>query len=98
MHGNRHSTIVVIRRRAFVHLKHGTSPSRKARNLKDLRRYLNIATLDNDGLIIVRKDIPFQQARSLIVVPVGILHGVVTALHTCTLQASYKTPIEAFVR
>ena len=68
-------------RRAFAHLKHGTSPSRKARNMKNLRRYLNIATLDNDGLIIVNKDIPFQQSRSLIVVPVGILHGVVTALH-----------------
>ena len=38
-----------------AHLKHGTTPSRKARNV---RRYLNVTTLENDGLIVVHKDIP----------------------------------------
>ena len=55
-------------RRAFAHLRHGTRPSRKARNLKHLRRYLGIATLDERGLIIVNKEDPFTSRRSLTVV------------------------------
>ena len=42
-------------RSAFANLKHGTRPSRKARNLKHLRRYLRVATLDEHGLIMVNR-------------------------------------------
>ena len=59
--------------RAFVHLKHGNRPSHKARNLKHLRRYLRVATLDQHGLIIVNKDDPFASKNSLIVVPHKLL-------------------------
>ena len=68
-------------RRTYAHLKHGTTSSCKARNLKNVRRYLNVTTLENDGLIVVHKDIPFKQQTSLIVIPVDILHGILTALH-----------------
>ena len=68
-------------RRTYAHLKNGTSPSRKTRNLKNVRRYLSIATLENDGLIVVHKDIPFKQQHSLVVIPVDLLHGICTALH-----------------
>lgn len=75
-------------RRAFVHLKAGTRPSRKARNLKHLRRYLNAATLDQTGLIIVNKEDPFTSNRSLIVVPHKLLPGIVTAIHLHTNHCS----------
>ena len=66
-------------RRTYAHLKHGTTPY-KARNLKNVRRYLNVTTV-NDGLIVVHKDIPFKQQTSLVVIPVDILHGILDALH-----------------
>ncbi len=40
-------------RRTRAHLKQGTRPSKKATNVKDVKRYLNIATEGKDGLIVV---------------------------------------------
>ncbi len=68
-------------RRAFAHLTQGTKPSRKARNLKHLRKYLNVATVDANGLIIVRKSTPLFHQQALIVVPYDILPGIITAMH-----------------
>ena len=68
-------------RRAFAHLTHGTRPSRKSRDLKHLRRYLSVASLDDTGLIIVKKCDPFTGSRHLIVVPFQIIPGIVTAIH-----------------
>ena len=68
-------------RRAFAHLTQGTQPSRKARHLKHLRKYLNVATVDRNGLIVVRKQDPLLHERTLIVVPYNILSGIITAMH-----------------
>ena len=68
-------------RRAFAHLTQGTKPSRKARHLKHVKKYLNVATVDENGLIIVRKQDPFLHQRSLIVVPYDIMPGIITAMH-----------------
>ena len=68
-------------RRAYAHLTQGTRPSRKTRHLKNLRRYLNIATVNNQGVIVVCKSDPYVGQRSLIVVPSTILPGLLTALH-----------------
>ena len=54
------------------HLTHGTRPSRKSRNIKDLRRYLNVTTVNNQGLIVVSKNDPFIGLHDLIVVPSAI--------------------------
>jgi len=54
-------------RRTFAHLTQGTRPSRKSRNLKNLRRYLNVASVDDQGLIVVHKQDPGVPHRSLIV-------------------------------
>ena len=68
-------------RRAFAHLTQGTSPSRKARHIKNLRKYLRVCTVDSNGLLIVRKQDPLHHERPLIVVPYDILPGIITAMH-----------------
>ena len=68
-------------RRVFAHLTQGTRPSRKAKHVRDVKRYLAHCSIDNQGLIIVRKSDPFVHHRELIVVPDEILPGLLTALH-----------------
>ena len=46
-----------------------------------MKRYLNVATLGKDGLIIVRRDLPFSPTRECIVVPRDVLPGLLTALY-----------------
>lgn len=70
-------------RRAFAHLTHGTRPSKKTKNIKHLRTYLQKCSINNQGLIITRKsDQHNMMERELIVVPCEILRGLVTAIHT----------------
>ena len=44
-------------RRVYVHLTQGTRPSRKARHIRDVKRYLTICSLNDYGLVIVRERI-----------------------------------------
>ena len=67
-------------RHAYAHLTQGTKPGRKARHLQHLRKYLNVASVDDNGLIIVHKQDSSSHQRSLIVVPYDILPGIITAL------------------
>ena len=67
--------------RVHAHLTQGTCPAKKAKNLKELRRYLNCASLDSNGVLIVHKQDPFLHQRKLILEPSHILSGVLTALH-----------------
>ena len=75
-------------RRVYAHLTQGTRPSKKSRNLRHLRRYLNVATVDDHGLIVVHKQDPGHPRRSLIVVPADILPGIVTAMHLSLKHAT----------
>ena len=68
-------------RRVFAHLTQGTRPSKKAKNTRDVKRYLSLCSIDNQGLIIVRISDPFVHHRDLIVVPDALLPGLLTALH-----------------
>ena len=45
-------------RKTCAHLKQGTTPSRKATNITDVKRYLTTTKLDKDGLLIVHDYIP----------------------------------------
>ena len=71
-----------------MRLTQGTRPSKKSRNLRHLRRYLNVATVDDHGLIVVHKQDPGHPRRSLIVVPADILPGIVTAMHLSLKHAT----------
>lgn len=68
-------------RRTHAHLKQGTRPSKKTTNAKDVKRYLNVAAISRDGLLVVRKDEPFAVSRECIIVPREIIDGLLTALH-----------------
>ena len=85
-------------RRTYAHLTQGTRPSRKARNLKDIRRYLNVASLDNTGLIVVKKQDPYAAVRYQIVVPRNIIPGIATALHLHFEHATKNQLIQLFKR
>ena len=68
-------------RRTRAHLQQGTRPSKKLTNIKDVKRYLNVATIANDGLLVVRRDEPLVPSRECIIVPRQVLDGLLTALH-----------------
>ena len=68
-------------RRTHAHLSQGTRPSKKATNIKDIKRYLQVATITSDGLIVVHKTDPFSPVRECVIVPRSVFPGLVTALH-----------------
>ena len=68
-------------RRACAHLKQGTKPSRKSTGIKDVKRYLQIAKVVNDGLLVVPEYIPSVGRVERIVVPEMYLHGLLECLH-----------------
>ena len=68
-------------RRVHAHLKQGTRPSKKLTNIKDIKRYLNVASISKDGLLVVKRSQPFAGTTETIVVPRSVLDGLLTALH-----------------
>ena len=68
-------------RRTHAHLAQGTRPSKKLTNVKDVKRYLNVATIAKDGLLVVKRNEPFAPSRECIIVPRQVLDGLLTALH-----------------
>ena len=79
----------------YARLAQGTRPNRKKNTtIKLVKRYLRIATLLPDGLLVVKKDIPFTQTRSLIIVPHHALAGLLNSLHF-KIQHLSKTQLSA---
>jgi len=68
-------------RRVHAHLRQGTRPSKKLTNVKDVKRYLNVATVSHGGLLVVKKHVPLAPSKELIIVPRHVLSGLLTALH-----------------
>ena len=69
-------------RRAYAHLIAGTRPPPKARNAKELREILRIASVDSQrGILVIHKEDPFVGSRDLILCPTDIASGLITALH-----------------
>ena len=68
-------------RRACAHLKQGTTPSRKSTNIHDVKRYLQVARISRDGLLIVLSHSPMIGKVEKIVVPRDYLHGLLECLH-----------------
>ena len=76
-----------ILKRAYAHLTQGTRPQKKSRNIRELKRYLQVASISDKGTLIVKKSAAFVQSN-LIVVPHGIANGLISALH---LQFGHPT-------
>ena len=68
-------------RRTHAHLVQGTRPSRKATNIRDVKRYLQVATIARDGLLVVRREEAFKPPRECIIIPRNAFPGLLTALH-----------------
>ena len=68
-------------RRTRAHLLQGTRPSKKLTNIRDVKRYLRVASVASDGLIYVPLNEPFSSARQCIVVPRTLSNGLLTAVH-----------------
>ena len=68
-------------RRARAHLEQGTRPSKKVTNIRDVKRYLSSTQVANDRLLVVRNNEPMANVRERIVIPRGVLDGLLTALH-----------------
>ena len=68
-------------RRTHAHLVQGTRPSKKLTNIKDVKRYLQVASIANDGLLVVQHQEPLSPPRERIIVPRQALDGLLTALH-----------------
>ena len=49
--------------------------------MRDVKRYLAVATIARDALLVVPRSDPLQPATDLIIVPRSVLDGLVTALH-----------------
>ena len=68
-------------RRTHAHLKQGTHPSKKVTNIKDVKKYLNVASIAKDGLLVVPRTDPLSPVTELVIVPRSALDGLITALH-----------------
>ena len=84
-------------RRTHAHLAQGTRPSKKLTNVKDVKRYLKVVTIAPDGLLVVKREEPFETSRSCIVVPRKIIHGLLTSYHI-QLQHPTATQLKSVVR
>ena len=54
-------------RHTLAHLSQGTHPLKKATNIKDIKHYLQVATIASNGLIVVCKTEPFSAASTKVV-------------------------------
>ena len=68
-------------RRTHAHLVQGTRPSKKLTNIKDVKRYLQVASVADDGFLVVRRHEPLSPFRECISVPRQALNGLLTTLH-----------------
>ena len=80
-----HGAISKIAARTYDVFMHTSSkeqdPSKKLTNIKDVKRYLNTASISKDGLLVVKRALPFVATSEAIVVPRSVLDGLLTALH-----------------
>ena len=75
-------------RRTHAHLTQGTRPSKKLTNIRDVKRYLNIASIAHDGLLVVKRTEPFHSHRECVIIPRHVLDGMLTSLH---IQLNHPT-------
>ena len=77
-----------------AHLTQGTRPSKKLKNIKDEKRYLDVATIASDGLLVVKRNEPLVPTRERIIVPRQVHNGLLSALHVHLSHPSTLPPTE----
>ena len=53
----------------------------KTTNVKDVKRYLDVATIASDGLLVVKRNELFVPVHECIIIPLQVLEGMLTDLH-----------------
>ena len=48
---------------------------------KEKKRYLNVATISSDGLLVMKRNEPLAPPQECIIFPPQVLHGLLTSLH-----------------
>ena len=85
-------------RRTYSHLSQGTRPSKKMTKIRNVKRYLQVATIGRDGVLVVKQSVPFTPVRNLIIVPQQVLSGLITALHLRLQHPSKSQLVQVFNR
>lgn len=68
-------------RRNRAHLRKGTRMSKKLTNVRDVKRYLSIAMVAKDGLLLVRRHMSLVASTECIIVPWAVIYGLLVSLH-----------------
>ena len=76
-------------RRVHAHLANGTRPTAKNSKVGIVKKFLRNVKIGRGGLLVVKQSQPFLPQNELIVVPLHILHGLVTSLH---ISLNHPTP------
>ena len=71
-----------------MHLQQGTRPSKKLTNMRDVKRYLNVATIAKVGLLVVRRNETLASTCEFIVFLRQVLEGLLTGLY---IQLSHSS-------
>ena len=68
-------------RRVHALLANGTRPTSKNTKVGVVKKFLRNTKIARDGLLVVKQAQPFLPESELIVVPLNLLHGLLTSLH-----------------
>ena len=68
-------------RRVHAHLSNGTRPTAKNTKVGVVKKFLRNVKIGRDGLLVVKQAQPFLPYSELIVIPLALLHGLLTSLH-----------------
>ena len=68
-------------KRTYAQLTSGNRPGKKEKNLRTVRRYPQIASISDYGLLIHRKPNLYGRDYELIIVPQSLAAGLISALH-----------------
>ena len=67
--------------RAKEHIRDGLKVPKKNTKISDIKRYVRLASISSDGLLVVRSQQNFAPMLERIIVPRPMLQGLLTALH-----------------
>ncbi len=68
-------------KRTFSQLRSGTHIGKKEKNLKNIRQYMKVASISQNGVMIRRKPNAFGRDYELIIVPQDLVSGLMSVLH-----------------
>ena len=68
-------------RKVHALLSNGTRPTNKNNKVGVVKKFLRNVTVARDGLLVVKQSQPFLPQSELIVIPLRLLHGLITSLH-----------------